>query len=176
MIRPLRTETLADKILIVSFPVSLLFSPLPRLQTAETDLANLLDDYLAALYPNYFEAARPVLLEQARDLLRCSFRADLLRFEADFLSPAAKVIELVKNVSSNLLVSGSNKFHCFPSMRRSWRSGPARGATCSPQSDAPAADTRFAEIFMRELKIYCRKGNRIAEKLSKNEWSVSFSG
>lgn len=61
--------------------------------------------YLAALYPNYFESTRIVLLRQARDLLETTFYADLSRFEREFLSPAAELIKNIKNASHNLSVS-----------------------------------------------------------------------
>lgn len=76
----------------------------------DTGVANLVDRYLAAIYPNYFESTRALLLIQARDLLMCTFHADLSRFEREFLSPAAELIENVKNASCNLSVSVSNAF------------------------------------------------------------------
>lgn len=68
-------------------------------------MANLVDEYLQALYPDYFESTRAILLRQARDLLMCTFHADLSRFEREFLAPAAKLIGIVKKSSYNLSVS-----------------------------------------------------------------------
>lgn len=75
------------------------------LQPEEKCVCDLVDTYLAALYPDYFESTRAVLLGQARDLLKNAFHADLFRFEREFLSPAAEIIRLIKNVSHNLTVS-----------------------------------------------------------------------
>lgn len=74
-------------------------------QADEKSICDLVDTYLAALYPNYFESTRAVLLGQARDLLKNEFHADLSRFEREFLSPAAELIRIIKNVSHNLVVS-----------------------------------------------------------------------
>lgn len=63
-----------------------------------------MDEYLA-IYPNYFESTRAVLLRQARDLFETEFHADLSWFEREFLSPAAELIKIIKNSSHNLSVS-----------------------------------------------------------------------
>lgn len=68
-------------------------------------VGKLVDRYLAAHYPNYFESTRAPLLTQARDLLMHTFHGDLLRFETEFLSPAAELIENLKNRFCNLSVS-----------------------------------------------------------------------
>lgn len=68
-------------------------------------VGELVDRYLAAHYPNYFESTRAPLLTQARDLLMHTFHGDLLRFEREFLSPAAQLIETVKHRFYNLSVS-----------------------------------------------------------------------
>lgn len=64
-----------------------------------------MDEYLAKIYPNYFESTRAVLLRQARDLFETEFHADLSWFEREFLSPAAELIKIIKNSSHNLSVS-----------------------------------------------------------------------
>lgn len=64
-----------------------------------------MDCHLGAIYPQYWESTRAVLVRQARDLLVCTFHGDLSRFEVEFLSPAAKLIEIVKCASCNLSVS-----------------------------------------------------------------------
>lgn len=56
-----------------------------------------MDRYLGNLYPDYEKFTRPVLVRQARDLLVCTFHGDLLRFEQDYLSPAADIISRIKN-------------------------------------------------------------------------------
>lgn len=65
----------------------------------------LVDRYLGAHYPNYFESTRAPLLRQARDLLLYAFHGDLLRFEKEFLSPAAELIETINATVCNLSVS-----------------------------------------------------------------------
>lgn len=75
------------------------------LQADEKCISDLVDLYLAALYPNYFESTRAILLRQARDLCSHAFFADLSRFESEFLSPAAELIKVIKNASHNLSVS-----------------------------------------------------------------------
>lgn len=75
------------------------------LQAARNGVADLVDRHLGALYPQYLESTRAVLVRQARDLLVCTFHGDLSRFEREFLSPAAKLIEVVKCTSCNLSVS-----------------------------------------------------------------------
>lgn len=71
------------------------FSFLFSLQT-NCGVANLVDRYLGHLYPEYQEHTRPVLIRQARDLLVCTFHGDLTKFEEDFLSPAANIIDEAK--------------------------------------------------------------------------------
>lgn len=83
----------------------LFYSAFWILQADEKTISDLVDMYLAALYPNYFESTRAVLLRQARDLLETVFYADLSRFESEFLSPAAELIKIMKNASHNLAVS-----------------------------------------------------------------------
>lgn len=98
------------------FSSSLLFSSICIwiLQADEKCISDLVDSYLAALYPNYFESTRAVLLRQARDLLETVFYADLSQFESEFLSPAAELIKIIKNASHNLAVS--NKMALFSSI------------------------------------------------------------
>lgn len=59
-------------------------------------VANLVDRYLGHLYPEYLEHTRPVLIRQARDLLVCTFHGDLTKFEEEFLSPAAIIVDEAK--------------------------------------------------------------------------------
>lgn len=56
----------------------------------------MVDRYLGHLYPEYLEHTRPVLIRQARDLLVCTFHGDLTKFEEEFLSPAAVIIDEAK--------------------------------------------------------------------------------
>lgn len=60
----------------------------------------MVDRYLGHLYPDYKKFTRPVLVRQARDLLVCTFHGDLLRFEQEYLSPAADIIIRIKNQTS----------------------------------------------------------------------------
>lgn len=76
-------------------------------------VGKVVDRYLAALYPNYFESTRAPLLTQARDLLMHTFHGDLLRFEKEFLSPAAELIENIKHRFCSLSVSFFHTYSQF---------------------------------------------------------------
>lgn len=64
-------------------------------------VANLVDKYLGPLYPDYVSHTRLVLVRQARDLLVCTFHGDLLRFEEEFLCPAAEIVARIKHSHHN---------------------------------------------------------------------------
>lgn len=73
-------------------------------------MATLVDDYLGHLYPDYVSHTRPVLVRQARDLLVCTFHGDLLRFEQEFLCPAAKIVSRIKDLhQGQTLMNITNK-------------------------------------------------------------------
>lgn len=59
-------------------------------------LAELVDNYLGHLYPDYYEHARSVLVRQTRDLLLCTYQGNLQRLEEEFLAPGANVIAVIK--------------------------------------------------------------------------------
>ncbi|KAG5679443.1 hypothetical protein PVAND_009009 [Polypedilum vanderplanki] len=59
-------------------------------------VSSLIDKYLGQLYPLYKEHTRDVLIRQARDILVCTFHGDLISFEDNFLSPAALIIDKIK--------------------------------------------------------------------------------
>lgn len=64
-------------------------------------VANLVDNYLGPLYPDYVSHTRLVLVRQARDLLVCTFHGDLQRFEEEFLCPAADIVARIKHSHHN---------------------------------------------------------------------------
>jgi hypothetical protein len=57
---------------------------------------NLVDRYLGHLYPDYASDTRIVLVRQARDILVLSYHGDVSRFEHDYLSPAAEIVERLR--------------------------------------------------------------------------------
>lgn len=55
-------------------------------------MGTLVDKHLSRFYPNYINT-RAVLLRQARDLLICEFRGDLVKFTSEFLLPAEQLLQ-----------------------------------------------------------------------------------
>lgn len=90
-----------------------IYSQASSSSTTPNSVVDLVDRHLGPLYPYYWTAVRAVLVRQARDLLVCTFHGDLSRFERDFLSPAAKLIEIIKCESYNLSVSKTKENQHF---------------------------------------------------------------
>lgn len=55
-------------------------------------MESLLDRYLEAVYPLYYEKTKRVLLRQARDILVCTYHGCLKSFEEQFLAPLAEML------------------------------------------------------------------------------------
>lgn len=62
-------------------------------------MAELVDNYVGHLYPNYFATpVRSVLVRQTRDLLLFTFNGNLLRLEEEYLIPGANLIAKIKSI------------------------------------------------------------------------------
>uniref|UniRef100_A0A182FI00 Uncharacterized protein n=1 Tax=Anopheles albimanus TaxID=7167 RepID=A0A182FI00_ANOAL len=67
------------------------------LSSAHGSIERLIDQYLGPLYPHYdTDHTRPMLIRQARDLLVCTYRGDLERFEGHFLRPATDIVRQLR--------------------------------------------------------------------------------
>ncbi|XP_037905346.1 uncharacterized protein LOC119648013 isoform X4 [Hermetia illucens] len=65
---------------------------LTKVPIMDTGLESLLDRYLEAVYPLYYEKTKRVLLRQARDILVCTYHGCLKSFEEQFLAPLAEML------------------------------------------------------------------------------------
>ncbi|XP_068911391.1 puratrophin-1-like isoform X4 [Tenebrio molitor] len=61
----------------------------------KSDVASLVDKYFGSLYENY-QQSKNCLVRQARDLLVCEYHGCLHRFENEFCTQAAKLLQRVK--------------------------------------------------------------------------------
>ncbi|KAH0811265.1 hypothetical protein GEV33_011527 [Tenebrio molitor] len=127
----------------------------------KSDVASLVDKYFGSLYENY-QLSKNCLVRQARDLLVCEYHGCLHRFENEFCTQAAKLLQRVKK-SSDVYESkpmskeGRNRRYSQRSVDASLKEKKKRKRTGKGRTGRQEEEERSKKRNMRWRQRKCKK-------------------